>query len=32
VVSSAGQCLILDGSLVVLIVFVRPKDTEIVAM
>ena len=32
VVSRAGDCLVLAGSLVVLIVFVRPKDTEVVAM
>ena len=31
-VSGAGHCLILIGSLVVLVVFVRPKDTKIVAM
>ena len=32
VVSRAGYCLVLAGSLVVLIVFVRSKDTEVVAM
>ncbi len=32
VVSRAGHCLVLAGSLIVLIVFVRPKDTEVVAM
>ena len=32
VVSGAGHCLVLVGSLVVLVVFVRPEDTEVVAM